>query len=82
MNQEHGYLTKMMLDYLHETGQQNIYYNEFPLQQDSNYVQTCGRWVVCRLTYPTISIDKFYKIFENLANETGLSKDVLVCAWF
>lgn len=45
-----------------------VVYNEYKLQKKEKGINTCGRWVVCRLTYKIIPQDVFAKFFLEYEN--------------
>lgn len=59
LNSNHRYLTQLLYN-----SNKPIEYNEYQLQERNKNVNTCGRWVILRLKYPSISVDDFYNIFK------------------
>lgn len=62
----------------------NVIYNKKRLQKLNRNVNTCGRWCILRLiTLNSLNFDleDFIKFIELNMKKTGLSSDLLVCAW-
>jgi hypothetical protein len=72
LNSDFMHLTKLLYN-----SKKKIEYNEYQLQARLPNVNTCGRWVICRLLYPQISIDDFYKIFKDASKYIDI--DELIC---
>jgi hypothetical protein len=72
LNSQHRHLTKLLYN-------QNkpVEYNEYQLQERKPNIATCGRWVILRLKYPTISVDEFYENFK--FSKDYISNDKLIC---
>ena len=56
-----------------------VTYSEFPLQAMEPEVQTCGRWVACRIGMREFSPDQFAEMFQRAAYRQGTTPDV-ICA--
>lgn len=67
LNQEHTYLTKLLLDFAIKGG--TVEYNEMRFQKLSNGVSTCGRHAGLRARYYQIPLNKYQKIFKDLKKE-------------
>lgn len=63
LNGKHKRLLKMLYE-----SKRPIEYNQYQLQGFSPHIQTCGRWVIVRLEYPSVSVDDFYKAFTKYGN--------------
>tara|TARA_R110002049_G_scaffold85169_4_gene216701 strand:- start:691 stop:1203 length:513 start_codon:yes stop_codon:yes gene_type:complete len=72
LNSQHRHLTKLLYN-------QNkpVEYNEYQLQKREKNIATCGRWVILRLKYPSISVDDFFQQFE--FSKDYISNDELIC---
>tara|TARA_R110001592_G_scaffold166009_2_gene400796 strand:+ start:1500 stop:2009 length:510 start_codon:yes stop_codon:yes gene_type:complete len=72
LNSQHRHLTKLLYN-------QNkpVEYNEYQLQERKPNIATCGRWVILRLKYPSISVDDFYNNFK--FSKKYISNDKLIC---
>ena len=66
---------KYLLELLYNS-QKEIHYNQYQLQKKLPDIQTCGRWCVLRLKYPSISVNNFYNIFKDTSKL--ISNDELV----
>ena len=66
---------KYLLELLYNS-QKEIHYNQYQLQNKAPEIQTCGRWCILRLKYPSISVDNFYNIFKDTSKV--ISNDELV----
>lgn len=64
-------LAKMMYDY----NRGDIEYNNWKLQSDNPNVATCGKWVVLRILFKDLDIDKFKDLFKK-----GIDNPDLFCA--
>jgi len=71
LRQEHRILTKLLYK-----SNKPVEYNEYKLQEEKEYISTCGRWVIVRLQYKNISIDNFANLF--LENKDIIKPDVLI----
>lgn len=62
---------------------QKVYYNKKRLQEINDNVNTCGRWVVCRILAMLMGyeLDDFINKVEEKEEETGKPSDILVCDW-
>lgn len=58
-NMEYPHLTQLLLD-----SKYNIEYNNHRLQSKIGNINTCGRWVVCRIILSDLNSDEFYNIFK------------------
>lgn len=69
LNSDYRYLTEL----LYNSGY-DVEYNEYQLQKKKIGINTCGRWVILRLIYPKISINDFYKLFNEVKDKIDLDK--------
>lgn len=61
-----------------------VIYNKKRFQGTSNNINTCGRWCILRImTLKGLRFDlpQFIKFIEENRKKTGLTPDLLVCAW-
>lgn len=58
-NQNYPYLCKLMID-----SPYTLTYNEHNFQEYKRNINTCGRWVVCRLLFKHLPLKEFYKLFK------------------
>tara|TARA_R110002126_G_scaffold37200_1_gene112589 strand:+ start:1963 stop:2469 length:507 start_codon:yes stop_codon:yes gene_type:complete len=72
LNSNHRHLTELLYN-----SNKPVEYNQYQLQSKDKNVATCGRHVVCRLQYPDISVDEYYKIFNSVSKDIDLDK--LIC---
>ena len=72
LNSDHRYLTKLLYE-----SDKKVEYNEYELQEEKKGVNTCGRWCLLRLKYPSISVDDFHKIFKRSSHY--INNDELIC---
>ena len=56
-----------------------VTYSEFPLQAMEPDVQTCGRWVACRIAMREDTPEQFAETFQRAAYRQGTTPDV-ICA--
>jgi hypothetical protein len=70
-DQDYPYLTKLLYD-----SRCKIIYNEHKLQKFKKNVNSCGRWVICRIWLKHIPLEKFVKLFQ----DKRASPDFLVTA--
>lgn len=56
--QDYPYLTKLMIDSPYV-----LSYNQNQFQELKKGVNSCGRWVVCRLLFRHLKLDEFIKLF-------------------
>lgn len=59
-----NYLPYAHLSYLLWDSGYNIIYNDHKLQKHGNSINTCGRWVVCRLNNRNVELNDFAEQFE------------------
>lgn len=73
-------LTKLLKT---KNSNQKIYYNKKKLQKINNSVNTCGRWVCCRIIAMLCGyeLDDFIEKCEEKKSETGKPYDILVTEW-
>ena len=71
-----------VLSRMEDNDKKSIVYNEKPIQNDGHGIATCGRHVVCRLTYPNLSIDEYYNTFMYIQEKYGYSPDLAVVLWW
>lgn len=72
LNSDYRYLTKLLYE-----SNKRVEYNEHQFQRRADGVNTCGRWVINRLKYPEISIEKYNKLFKEASKYIDL--DELIC---
>tara|TARA_R110002126_G_scaffold37309_3_gene112787 strand:+ start:272 stop:775 length:504 start_codon:yes stop_codon:yes gene_type:complete len=72
LNSDHRYLTELLYN-----SKKPVEYNEYQLQSQKKGVNTCGRWCLMRLKYPSISVDDFYNIFNK--SSRYIENDKLIC---
>lgn len=60
LEQDHNNLIKLLYN-----SKENIFYNEYPLQEFKKKINTCGRWCVFRLICEDLNEHEFYKLFKN-----------------
>lgn len=72
LNSDYRYLTKLLYE-----SNKPVEYNEYQLQKRKSGINTCGRWVLLRLKYPTISVDNFYNFFRE--SSKYIDNDKLIC---
>jgi len=69
--QDHRTLTKFLYN-----SKKPVEYNEYKLQESKEGVATCGRWVITRLKYKNISVDKFAELF--LSVKDIIKPDIII----
>jgi hypothetical protein len=79
LDQERGYLSKLILDYCRATPNAQVEYNEYPLQRVKGGVNTCGRWVGLRGHFSDIPLTRYQALFKKLKRE-GYNLDKVVVA--
>lgn len=67
---------KKLIELLYKSGE-NVYYNEYPLQEISENINTCGRWCVFRLMLSYMDEYEFYNLFKKYIKD-GYSPDEII----
>jgi len=73
---EHNMVKPHLLDLYYGSGLP-VEYNDNRLQKMSKEVSTCGRWVILRILFREVPLEKFVK-FIKTAKDLGITQDQLV----
>jgi hypothetical protein len=55
-----------------------IEYNDHPFQKHGNRIKTCGRQVIARLLYRSLTLEEYNHLMKKISKLTGLSFDDIV----
>ncbi len=73
LRENYKYLTKLIYDSPYE-----LEYNPHHFQKLDGNVNTCGRWIILRYIYKSLTIDEFFRVIKDISKEFSLSPDELV----
>ena len=77
LDQEHGYLSRLLYDYCNGNNKVELHYNELPFQKHDNNIATCGRHCGLRMwTYPS-TLEDYQKLMKDMHND-GFDLDEVV----
>lgn len=62
---------------------QKVYYNKRRIQSTKEGINTCGRWVICRILSAMLGweLDDFINKVDECCEENGKPSDIVVCDW-
>ena len=62
---------------------QQLFYNKHKFRQLADGIDTCGRWVICRVLMMKLgyNLPEFIDFVERHSKDTGKPPDILVCDW-
>ena len=76
INKSLGQNHKNLIELLYKSPYK-IEFNEYQLQKLGNGINTCGRWCLIRLQYPSISVKEFKNLFSK-KNLGKISPDLMI----
>lgn len=77
LDQDEGFLSRLLYDYANNNDNVEVHYNELPLQKEGVGINTCGRWVGLRGRFSNIPLEKYQAVFKKL-KANGENLDELV----
>jgi hypothetical protein len=77
LDQEHGYLSRLLYDYCKDNDKVELHYNEYPFQKLKENVNTCGRWVGLRGKFSQVPLEDYQNAFKKLKGE-GYDLDKII----